>query len=57
MNICTMIDAEMYGITPIAKIEKTLERTAREHVDMPRIVLDCRRRSARPPPGRCPERE
>jgi hypothetical protein len=31
--ICTMIDAEMYGITPKPKNRQALERAAREHVE------------------------
>ena len=31
--ICKMIDAEMYGMMPSAKIDQPLQRAAREHVE------------------------
>ena len=52
--ICMMIDAEMYGMTPMAKIDRRDERAAREHVDDAedgvRLVLE----EARHAPGSMP---
>ncbi len=38
--ICTMIDAEMYGITPIAKMERRDSAPPENMLTIPRIVFD-----------------
>ena len=49
-----MIEAEMYGITPIAKIDRRSSAPPENMLTMPRIVLDLSSKKRATAPGSMP---